>query len=370
MKPIFLPDYRHSIVNLSNSILKHYGCQIHHESLPVVDALLNQDVDHVALVLIDGMGDDNLARLLPMDTTLRRNQMDTLSSVFPPTTVAATTALRTGKTPLETAWLGWCQYVKEEDRNIVFFLNKDYYQDEVEFSYDIANRYVPVETIFDQIQKRNQDLYVSEIYPAFRTPKHTSFQAQVDTLLETFSNHKKSFTYIYWDQLDSLMHEYGPGAIEVCHEILKIDQSMKYLKENLPKKTKVLVCADHGQIDVCPIDLHQYPELLKTLERMPSIESRATSFFVKPEQVDTFVRLFHQYFRNYFILYTKEEVLKFEWFGQGIAHPRTNDFLGDYIAVAIDSYYFKMNQGRMLMRGQHAGLCKEEMRVPLLLFQN
>ena len=49
-------------------------------------------------------------------------------------------------------------------------------------------------------------------------------------------------------------------------------------------------------------------KILKCLKRVPSIEPRATAFFIKDGKKEEFENLFNKYFSEYFNLYTKEEV--------------------------------------------------------------
>ena len=50
------PDYTNSILNLSCSILNHFGVKPKHPTLPVADELLSGSYKHVVLVLLDGLG--------------------------------------------------------------------------------------------------------------------------------------------------------------------------------------------------------------------------------------------------------------------------------------------------------------------------
>jgi predicted AlkP superfamily pyrophosphatase or phosphodiesterase len=369
MKPIVFPSYQQSILNLSNSLLAHYGAKTHHPTLPIVDEFLKKGYRNVLLVLIDGLGQANLDRLSDPHSLLHEHRIGTLNSVFPPTTVAATTSIMSGRSPIETGWLGWCQYVKELDKSVVFFTNKDYYDDEVAFDHNVADRYVPYDSLYRQIEAASPDVKTVEIFPAFRTPQHDTFQKQVDTALAMTKEPGRHFAYVYWDQLDSLMHEFGPGSIEVKHQLDQIEEGVAKLYEHLDSDTIVLFTADHGQVDVCPIDLTKYTALWDTLAHEPSIESRATSFFVKPGLEPHFESLFRLFFRDYFVLYTHEDVLQMELFGPGSPHPKISEFLGQYLAIAVDSYYFKTNRGRFEMKGQHAGLCADEMLVPLIILR-
>ena len=98
-----------TLVNLSNSILKHFGTNTFHNTIPEIDELL-KDHKKVVAVLFDGMGQNIVRKHLKENSFIRKNYVTTINSTFPPTTAAATTAFLTGKYPIETGWLGWAEY--------------------------------------------------------------------------------------------------------------------------------------------------------------------------------------------------------------------------------------------------------------------
>ena len=87
------PDYQNSILNLVNSILHNYGAPHRYTTLPEADEILKKDYRHVVLLVLDGMGVSVLERFLPEESFLRSHFQKEISSVFPPTTVAATTRM-------------------------------------------------------------------------------------------------------------------------------------------------------------------------------------------------------------------------------------------------------------------------------------
>ena len=64
------------------------------------------DADHIALVLVDGMG-MNVLESLPADSFLRRRLWEQMQTVFPSTTAVALTSLATGEWPQDHAVTGW-----------------------------------------------------------------------------------------------------------------------------------------------------------------------------------------------------------------------------------------------------------------------
>ena len=101
------PDYNNSIVNLACSVIKHYGAENHHETLAIFDNYLEKNYKNVVVMLLDGLGVDALENHLDKGSFLRRHFVSEISTVFPPTTTAATTSVESGLTPKEHGWLGW-----------------------------------------------------------------------------------------------------------------------------------------------------------------------------------------------------------------------------------------------------------------------
>ena len=147
-----------------------------------------------------------------------------------------------------------------------------------------------------------------------------------------------------------------------------IDDAYGYLRDHLPQDSLVILIADHSQIAVSPLPICEREDLWNTLLHEPSIESRAAAFFVKPDQKELFEELFHKYYGSHFILYKAEEVLGMNLFGFGEEHPRLREFLGDYLALAIDNYNFQFRNSGFVMKGQHAGFLAEETLVPLIIY--
>ena len=95
------PDYENSILSVVSSVLNHYGVKdCPHPTQKKVDELLKRDPRNVVILLFDGMGINIIEKHLPKDSFLRTHLMTTVSSVFPPTTVAATTTIQSGRSPL------------------------------------------------------------------------------------------------------------------------------------------------------------------------------------------------------------------------------------------------------------------------------
>jgi predicted AlkP superfamily pyrophosphatase or phosphodiesterase len=206
-----------------------------------------------------------------------------------------------------------------------------------------------------------------ELFPDFRPNGYKTFHLELKKLQEITSKKDKSFSYLYWANPDLLEHEVGIYHESVKTELEKLNRELEDFSKTMNDDTLIIVIADHGLVDVKPIELYKDEELLKLLLRMPSIEPRATNFFVKPFKKHKFKKMFNEKYGNDYKLLSKNELLYSGLLGQGDHHPLVDSFLGDFMAIAISDKYFKFKESK-LFKAHHAGLLEGEMEVPLIVY--
>lgn len=358
MKTMY-PDYKNCIANLGCSLLKYYGIDPPNSTLAAADRLLDREYKNVVVILLDGMGVSIVKRHLGDSGFFGRNTVCSYSSVFPPTTVAATTAIDSGLYPNQSGWLGWTGYFDEIDRNVIYFWNIDDDTGE-RLTENAAWTYVPYESIRDRISRTG----VAAHYLApFAEPFPKDYGSFCGRIEEICRNEGRQFIYAYWDEPDTSMHRTGVGGENITEMLLDIEKRTEELAGNL-ERTLLIITADHGHIDINNKCLTDYPDICKCLLRMPSIETRALNFFVKDGMEREFEQAFGQSFGGDFILLSGEQVLSEKLFGPGNNHPRLEKMLGDYIGAAVSNtaVYNTPNKHK----GCHAGLTDEEMIIPLI----
>ena len=161
------PNYDNSIMSITNSLLKHFGVEPHHSTLPILDNLLLKDYKNVVLLVMDGMGINVLERNLQENAFLRKHIKREISSVYPCTTTAALTSILTGKTPNEHGWIGWSNYFKEVDKSIDLFSNHESGTDKDASSEHLPNKIIAYESIFSQIGNNVKNLRCFAFYRVF-----------------------------------------------------------------------------------------------------------------------------------------------------------------------------------------------------------
>lgn len=351
-----------TLVNLSNSILKHFNTPTFHETVPEIDEVLKGH-DKVAVLLFDGMGQNIIRKHLKEHSFIRKHYVRTIYSVFPPTTSAATVAFLSAKFPIETGWLAWAQYFEEYKRNIILFRNKDYNTGEtIEGDY-VAYKYFPYTTIFELIQSHNADVDVFDIkrYPIYPDgPKKLRDSFKI--VNKKLHSSKKCFMYYYFDSPDYEMHEKGINSLKVHNYVRRIDHFVKKLAKANPD-TLFLTIADHGHIDVEYFDICEHEDLYSLLSVPLTLEKRNAGFYIKKGKNKEFEELFEKYYGQYFSLYNHDEILEKHIYGEGEMGKNVNKFIVDYLAIANTKYclYASKEMNYLgLYKGHHGGGTKEE----------
>jgi len=371
---LIFPDYGRSVLNVACSVLRLFGAEPPHGALPELTGLSRKS--HVALVILDGMGIDALS-LLPEDSFLRRRRIATLTSVCPSTTVAATTSLYSALSPAEHGWLGWSCYFKEYARQVDVFLDRDSYSLEPLTS-SPAKRLMPFDSVFSRIRAAAGGGVMTRLAFPFDPGSLKGMDDLViaRTLDEAAlairgRDAREAFTLLYRTEPDATMHECGARSGRAVKALAQLNAWAEALAGKL-RDTTLIVTADHGLIDVTErVWLNECREIMRCLVMPPSVESRAASLFVKRGREREFEAAFREKLGADFLLMPREEALSRQLFGPGRLHDKTDDFLGDYLALATGTraIYYRAEGGAPhgKMIGHHAGLTEQEMLVPLIV---
>lgn len=360
------PAPRTSITALSASILHHYGCPTPNPTLPQADVLLASAPRNVVLLLLDGLGETILTSHLPETDFLRRQHLGTLSSVFPPTTAAAATALETALFPSQSGWLGWSVFWPPLETNVALYPNTT--DDGTEAApVHIGNTFLSTRHITEIIRETCKipcfSIHADGDLPASGLPE---ILERIRTVCCLPGPH---MIYGYFNEPDHLLHKTGCSSEQVSAYLADASRQLRALREVCPD-TLFFLTADHGFTDIEGLCLEDYPELKATLIRMPSIEPRAMNLFVKPECHETFLHLWEKIVGSSYDLLSHEQVLKDNLFGPGPAHPLLDQMLGDYLAVAKTKLTLFPTRSYLLsMVAAHGGMTPRELTVPFISFK-
>ncbi len=366
---IFKPNYENSILGIPNSILAHYGAKAHHSTLPVLDEKLRHNYKNIVLLAMDGMGIDVLNAHAP-NSFLAKNCVTQLSSVYPCTTVSALTTFETGLTPIEHGWLGWAHYFSEIGKSVELYTNKESGTEQSVSENSIAWGALGYKNLLAQINEVDSSVECCRVSPfgEYWCDTNEAICNHIETLCKKDG---RRYIYAYHFQPDKDMHRSGCYSERTKANIVLFNMQIEQLAQNLID-TLLIVTADHGLCDTKLLLIEDYPEIMKCLYAPPTREPRSISFFVKDEYKVDFPLLWKKYFEKSFIFMTGDEAFESAYFGTGIPHTRAREFFGDFVAIATGdiSVWFRDTQGNIAdYKALHAGLCQDEMVVPLILIE-
>lgn len=360
--------YDESILSYVASIRRHFGLSSSCKDNDNLTQLIQQrNPSKIFLMLVDGMGANLINKKLPEDSFLRKNMVFTTTSLFPTATTAVTTSIRNGKQPCENGWLGWVQYIKEIDDYIIPFLGKGFYT-ENKYENDLMYKLAPINFMEDELNEKG--IKARRLFPSFEQDGCENFNEMCSRLSYYSNSQDYEFIYAYWDKYDSYMHEYGPSSSISNNYLNHINYELEHLANNLSDDTMLIVIADHGHIDVkeeynlCGSKFEKY------LRLKPSNEPRATALYIKEGMFEEFESEFKKEFEDRFVLLSHQQILDLKLFGDRKPHPRFEEFIGDFMAIGkANTILAYKDKYAASFKGQHAGMCDDEVFVPVIVYQ-
>ena len=362
-------NYHECLTNLACSIRKYFDLDYKHNTLNYIDEILEREKPkNIVTILYDGMGANILDRTLNYGDFLLENKLKNIYTVFPATTVAATTSIMTGLNPVETAMLGWDMYFKDIDKVITTFVGSEKGDPEripLPEAIEYRDKHMITKTIMDEINEQGK--YSGHIVSPFCDTPYTTIDEMYETIIKRCNEPGKKYIYAYNPEPDSTMHEFGCNSERAKELIREANYRIEKLASEV-EDTIIFVVADHGHINVEHIFLDDYPDIVECLKRNTSIEPRAVNFFIKEEKKEEFVYLFNKYFSEWFDLYPMDDVINSRLFGDGEENKVYRDILGDYLAIAKSNKSI-IYGGSTPLVSQHAGYTDDEIYVPLVLIK-
>ena len=358
-REILHPDFNNTILNDISGIRNNYGYSYKYN---FDKKIFDKKYKNCIIMLLDGLG-ENVLNYHLKDSFIKEHHLYSRCAIYPSTTAASTTSTITGKTPLESGWTGWSNYIREMNKEVVLFNGIDYYTDEPLGR--TAFEFMPIKPFFSDM---NVNGYQS--MPNFAKP---DFKEVLNNSLKNLASNKENIQYVYYTQPDGLMHEIGTYDEKITIELKKMDSLIKDYVEKLPSDTLLIISADHGHIPVKKIDMFKIDILKNCLKTKPSNDSRCMVFRVKDDMKDIFEDTFNKLFSNIYKLMKSSDAIKDGYFGDpnGFIHERINDFLGDYVAFATNDYYLNSAEKKLdlIFKSHHAGITKDEMLVPVIVIR-
>lgn len=366
-------------VHLSRAMVSLAGAERTELEAPaqlIADAI--GGAEHYVLVLVDGLG-MNLIDALTPDSFLRRHVSMELQAVFPSSTAPALTALFTSCWPAAHAVTGWWTYLPDAHitSTILPFIERFSGRPLDDFSVSSEAAYIVPSTM---PQMRDTASWmpeaiadsVSSRYFRGGTPAHG--YERLSDACERIAQRiaaapNATYTYLYVPYVDNTEHEHGPASEAVRRSLEDTQNELEELARAIDGRGRIVITADHGQIDVAEDSQRVMGEddpLLRLLIVPPTGDYRAPLFHVRAGQTERFVSEFGERFGDAWALLTTDEVDELRLLGPDTIAPETRRRWGDFVAIGAGADAIRYAPTEPML-GYHGGLRPEEMRIPLIV---
>lgn len=376
--------HQNNTLNLMSSIIHGFGGKSKYNQIQNLTEEIKQSKNMVLLV-IDGLGSDGIAWLKkknPKSFLAKYFQQD-LHTVFPPTTTAAITTFNTGLSPQEHGLVSWFMYLREfrQIGSILPYINRHHQPFNRKIKFDFPPH------IYNQLKAESHIILKKSLYQSPYND-HLSGKAKkwgiynfnglltkIKKIIKSKSNkQKRKYLYAYWGDYDSFSHHHGKDNKKSQKHLLELDKKLGAWAKNLiGTDTLLLITADHGQV-ITPIKkiilLNKLALVKECLELPIGGDARSAFCYIKPNKKQQFEQYVRHHLQKYCTIHTAKELVELGFFGPGKPHPKLLDRIGDYVLLAKENYSLKEllpgEEEKKLHRGNHGGLSKEEMTVPLI----
>lgn len=356
-----VPDYGGACIsNLVPSLLERQDAPPAWLPAPAAEA------DQVVLLLLDGLGWEQLQSRRHLAPTLASMDGGPISSVLPTTTATALTSLTTGTAPGEHGVVGYRINVHGEVLNVLRWSTAagDARQTippaKVQAQLPFLGHRPPVVTKAEFIRTGFTVAHLESVrFTGYRMP------STLVTEVRRLTHASEPFVYAYYDGVDKVSHEYGLGE-HYDAEVRAADRLVADVLSAVPPGSAVVVTSDHGQVDVGQNVIPLVPEVLAHVS-MQSGEGRFRWLHARPGHVTQLRDVAEAAHGDLAWVRTREEVVEGGWFGPTVSVDALSR-LGDVALVAKGDVAFSEpnDTGPFDLVGRHGSATAAELRVPLL----
>lgn len=340
--------------------------------------------DHLVLLLIDGLGVEQIERF-PRNGFLHPRSRIEMRSVFLSSTAPALTSLYTGEYPGRHGVLSWWLRLEEHGLDALPLRFEERFGEQplVDLGVEPGD-VLTVPSLIGRMKHRPVAILprelVGSVYSTYSAGG--TEQAGYGELPEAFAMvadriaeaGEPTFTYVYLPQADSLAHAEGCDDGKVLECFAACDRLLVGLAQRLRGNARLLVTGDHGQVDV-PDErtffLEEADEIAALLSCPPSGEPAVPFFHVIPGQEQAFASAFRERWGEHFALLSRRESLELGCFGPGAPGKKALERMGQFLAIPgrPSTLRWRPTGAEVhVHRGEHGGLSRAEQTVPLFAF--
>ncbi|MFK8024457.1 MAG: alkaline phosphatase family protein [Ilumatobacter sp.] len=322
--------------------------------------------DAVVMLVLDGLGWDQLQDHAALAPTLMSMQGRSIHTVAPTTTATALSSITTGLTPGEHGIVGYRMALGGDVMNVLRWqvgdqaVRRSHPPRDVQSFEPFLGEEVPVVAQGELQNSAFSEAHLRGCRPVgWRAPSSIAVEAAAQVRAG------EKFVYCYYNGIDKIAHERGFGPFYDA-ELRFSDALVADLLEALPAGTALIVTADHGQVHVGDRIVHPSDELLGGVT-MQSGEGRFRWLHCRPHDIASVADQAGSAHGDVAWVATKEQMLDEGWFGATVSPPIRRR-LGDVALCAHEpvSFHEDADSGPFELVCRHGSLTSAEVNVPLV----
>ena len=329
-----------------------------------------QDAERIVLLVIDGLGYEQLQRHAHIAPNLMSLVGGSITTIAPSTTASALTSLVTGASPAEHGIVGYRMDMGDSIMNSLRWwsdtrdLRKVHPPATVQPIPPFVGMTIPVVSRAELEGSAFTEAHLRGSRPCgWRAA--SSIVAQCASLISS----GEKFVYAYYDGVDKIAHERGFGAYYDA-EIAATDWLVGALLNTLPSGTTLAITADHGQVQVDDNVVHLSDDIKATLHHQ-SGEGRFRWLHAKRGQESDLLQIATDLYSDIAWIASRDQVVEEAWLGPargGRIADQVKRRLGDVALVPFTATTFDdpLDSGPFSLVCRHGSLTADEMFVPFL----
>jgi Type I phosphodiesterase / nucleotide pyrophosphatase len=326
------------------------------------------DATQIVLLVLDGLGAEQLRARASLAPVLSSGEGRTITSVAPSTTATALTTLATGTVPAVHGVVGYRVALEGKVMNVLQWsldgrdarmrVPAPVFQPCT--SFPGAPRPVPVVTRYDY---GPTGFTAAHLGPAELHPWYTP--AGLVTGVRQRVADGAPFVYAYYEGIDKVAHAQGLGE-HYDDEVRAVDRLVADVLAVLPRGAALVVTADHGQVDVGSSIEVLGADIMRNVTLL-SGEGRFRWLHVVPGAAEDVVAAAGELYGKEAWVRTRDQIIEDGWLG-GVPSPAVAARLGDVALLPFAPMAFldPADTGELRLKARHGSLTTDEMLVPLL----
>lgn len=321
----------------------------------------------VVLLVIDGLGWEQLQQRLHLAPTLAAMSGGPITTVAPTTTATALTSIATGLTPGEHGLVGYRFDVGGDVLNVLRW-HTDAHADarrlhEPERMQPFAPFLGESVPVVSRAELERSAFTAAHLRGS--RPRGWRVASSLPVIVGDLLRAGERFVYAYYDGVDKVAHERGFGPYFDA-EVVAADRLVADTLAALPSGAALLVTADHGQVHVGEQTVLLADEVSRLVHHQ-SGEGRFRWLHARRGGGADLLAAAEAAHGDLAWVVSRQQTLDEAWFGP-VVSPPVQARLGDValVARADVSFHDPLDSGPYPLVCRHGSLTSAEMYVPLL----